>query len=457
MTEAVTAEHLPHVVAWNLTRRCNLACAHCYISAGSWQGTGTDLTTAEVRRIMDEILAMAGAPLFILSGGEPLLRADLEAIAEHATAGGATVVVGTNGTLLSAERIGSLRSAGVQGVAVSVDSLSERYHDRFRHGDGALADTLAAVDRLAEGELDLVVQTTITRGNRAELPALAAWAAERGAVSLNIYFLVATGRAAGMEGLAPAENEAVLEEILALERAYRGRMMVRAKCQPQLMRLAYAAHAAAGDAGNAGNAGNAGDTVSPLLNYATRCPCGVHYCRVTPEGKLTPCPYTPVEAGDLRRQSFADIWERSPVLASLRAGELGGRCGRCEYREVCGGCRARAYAVHGELLAEDPACVYEPAGGPPVAPARTLTYGAAPAAPTLPWTEDARARMARVPGFVRAVVCKRVEGYARERGYAAVTPDVLDEVRREMPVDFSKKLPFFLRRAAAGTGPGKDA
>ncbi|MEX0893779.1 MAG: radical SAM protein [Gemmatimonadota bacterium] len=445
MTEAVTPEHLPHVVAWNLTRRCNLACAHCYISAGSWQGTGTDLTTAEVRRIMDEILAMAGAPLFILSGGEPLLRADLEAIAEHATAGGATVVVGTNGTLLSAERIGSLRSAGVQGVAVSVDSLNERYHDRFRHGDGALADTLAAVDRLAEGELDLVVQTTITRGNRAELPALAAWAAERGAVSLNIYFLVATGRAAGMDGLAPAENEAVLEEILALERAYRGRMMVRAKCQPQLMRLAYAARETAEDA------------VSPLLNYATRCPCGVHYCRVTPEGKLTPCPYTPVEAGDLRSQSFADVWKRSPVLAALRAGELGGRCGRCEYREVCGGCRARGFAVGGDLLAEDPACVYEPAGGPPVTPARTLTYGAAPAAPTLPWTDDARARMARVPGFVRAVVSQRVEGYARERGYASVTPDVLDEVRREMPVDFSKKLPFFLRRAAAGTGPGEDA
>ena len=422
--------HIPHVVAWNLTRRCNLACAHCYIAAGSWHATGDDLSTDECLRIADEILAISPAPMFILSGGEPLLRNDLESLAEHATKRGATVVVGTNGTLLGADRIRALQSSGVTGVAVSIDSLDARYHDRFRHGDGALADTLGAVDRLAEARLDFVVQTTVTRGNRAELPAIAAWAAEHGAVSFNVYFLVATGRGAGMPGLEPHENDQVLEDLVDLERAFRGRMLVRAKCQPQFMRHVYTR-----------------DTDSPLLNYATRCPCGVHYCRITPEGRLTPCPYTPVEAGDLRRQSFAEVWDHSPIFTALRAGELGGRCGRCEYRVVCGGCRARAHAEAGDLMAEDPSCAYQPAGDRPVVqPARTVTYGQAQQPETLPWSDAARTRMARVPGFVRAVVTARVEDFARERGYAEITPEVLDAVRRELPVDFSKRMPFFMRQ-----------
>ena len=125
---------IPHVVAWNLTQRCNLACAHCYIAAGPWHGGGGELTTDECRRIADEILEINPAPLFVLSGGEPLLRDDLETIAAHAARSGATVVVGTNGTGLTDERIASLQESGVTGVAISVDSLSERYHDRFRHG-----------------------------------------------------------------------------------------------------------------------------------------------------------------------------------------------------------------------------------------------------------------------------------------------------------------------------------
>jgi len=326
-------------------------------------------------------------------------------------------------------------------VAVSIDSLDARYHDRFRHGgrheggaaalpaSEALQATLDAVERLRERRLDFVVQTTVTRGNREEIGALAAWAAEVGAVSFNLYFLVATGRAQGMEGLTPAENDDVLGELVSLERAYRGRMMVRSKCQPQLMRHVLQA---------------GGD--SPLLHYATRCPCGVHYCRITPEGKVTPCPYSAEVAGDLRTASFREIWDGSPVFRALRHGELGGRCGRCEYRKVCGGCRARAAAESGDLLAEDPSCAYQPAGDLPVIePVRALTYGA-PAEVRLPWTPEARERLERIPSFVRGVVSERVERFARERGHAAVDLEVMADVRRQMPVDFSKRLPFFLSR-----------
>jgi AdoMet-dependent heme synthase len=208
-------------------------------------------------------------------------------------------------------------------------------------------------------------------------------------------------------------------------------MMVRSKCQPQIMRHVLAA---------------GGD--SPLLNYATRCPCGVQYCRITPEGRLTPCPYLPEVAGDLRTQSFADVWFGSPLLRALRDREPGGKCGSCEYRRVCGGCRARAFALTGDVLGPDDSCAYEPDGGTAVidAPAQ-VRYGAAVAA-AMAWDEDARARMSRVPSFVRGVVMARVEAYARERGAERVTLDLLAEVRSRMPVDFSRRRPFFLETDA---------
>jgi len=418
---------IPHVVAWNLTRRCNLECAHCYIAAGPRESAASELATAECLRIMDELLAVNPAPMLILSGGEPLLRDDLCEIAAYASQRGATVVVGTNGTLLTDERIAALKSAGVRGVAVSIDSLRPTYHDNFRHGKGSLDDTIAALGRLRAQQLDFIIQTTATKGNRAELERVAGWAADQGAVAFNCYFLVATGRGAGLSDLAPAEYEAVLADLARWQRDYRGRMMVRAKCAPHFMRHVHAA-----------------DPESPVLNYETRCPCGTQYCRITPDGKLTPCPYLPEVAGDLRTQSFGDIWRSAPLFRTLREGTLGGKCGRCEYQKLCGGCRARAFALEGDVLAADPSCVYEPAGNVAVIErARDVTYGQE-FQPVLVWTDAARARLERIPSFVRGVVAKRIEDWARERGLHEVTPELLSEIRSAMPVDFSKKRPFFM-------------
>ncbi len=175
--------YTPHIVAWNLTKRCNLACAHCYISAGSWHAADDELSTDQCLRILDEILDVNPNPMLILTGGEPLLRDDLETLAERASARGATVVVGTNGTRLTNERIDSLLAAGVKGVAVSIDSLRPEYHDRFRHGGGALKDTMAAVERCSAHGLDFVIQTTVTTGNRHEIADLARWSAEAAQVS----------------------------------------------------------------------------------------------------------------------------------------------------------------------------------------------------------------------------------------------------------------------------------
>ncbi len=408
---------VPHVVAWNLTRRCNLECAHCYISAGPHESATSELGTAECRRIVDELLAVNPAPLIILSGGEPLLREDLTEIAAYASGKGATVVVGTNGTLLSDERIAALKGAG----------LRPSYHDNFRHGPGSLADTTAALGRLRTQRLDFIVQTTVTKGNRAELEGLAAWSADQGAVAFNCYFLVATGRGAGLSDLSPLDYESVLADLARWQREYRGRMMVRAKCAPHFMRHVHQL-----------------DPESPVLNYETRCPCGTQYCRITPDGKLTPCPYLPEVAGDLRAQTFGEIWRSAPLLRALREGTLGGKCGRCEYRQLCGGCRARAFALEGDVLAADPSCTYEPAPGAAlIERVRDVTYGQE-FQPALVWSGAARARLDRIPSFVRGVVMRRVEDWARERGLREVTPELLTEIRSAMPVDFSKQRPFFV-------------
>ncbi len=418
---------VPHVVAWNLTQRCNLACSHCYISAGPWQPREDELTFEEFERISGEILELSPGAMFVLTGGEPLVRSDLEQIAASAVQQGATAVVGTNGVGLTERRIASLAEAGVTGVAVSIDSLDPQTHNDFRHGNAALEGTLQAIDRLGAAGLDFIVQTTVTPMNKDEVRALAAFSAEKGAVSFNLYFLVETGRGEAVASLNPQENEEVLLELVDLQKEYRGNMLVRSKCQPQLMRHIYER-----------------DPESPLLNYGTRCPCGIQYCRITPDGKLTPCPYLPKVAGDLRVSSFREVWEGSPLFQSLRTGTLEGACGSCEYRGICGGCRARAYARTENVLATDTSCAYEPTGTKPlIQVSDRIRYGEAVEA-DLQWAPAAEARMQRIPSFVRGVVMGRVETFARTQGADVVTVELLDQVRKDMPVDFSKGRPFFL-------------
>jgi hypothetical protein len=151
-------------------------------------------------------------------------------------------------------------------------------------------------------------------------------------------------------------------------------------------------------------------------------------------------------AGDLRAQSFGEIWRSSPLFRQLREGTLGGKCGRCEYRKLCGGCRARAFALEGDVLAADPSCTYEPREGVAIVEPVTVSYGA-DFAPALTWSDAARSRLDRIPSFVRGVVAKRVEDWARERGLHEITPELLTEIRSAMPVDFSKRRPFFVSEA----------
>lgn len=392
---------LPRVVAWNLTTGCNQACAHCYMTAR--RGAGEELALEECKRIADEILALQPSPMFVLSGGEPLTRPDLEELAEHCARAGATVVVGTNGTLLTAARIHSLAAAGVRGFALSVDSLDPSVHDRFRGMPGALARVRAASRRLREAGLPVVIQSTLGAQTRHELQDLAAWAHAEGAFAFNLYLHVETGRGRDLEPLSAQHTEAVLAELAGLERHYRDRMLVRAKCLPQFVRVSYAS-----------------DPDSPVLHQDTRCPAGIWYCRITPDGRLTPCPYLPDSAGDLRERSFEEIWLESPLLRGLREGVEGGRCGRCAFSKSCGGCRARS-AARGRLEGDDPSCPHQPDGEP------------LPRRGPVPWSEAAAARVDRLPAFARDMARGRLEARARREGLERIDEAWLGAVMASLP------------------------
>jgi radical SAM protein with 4Fe4S-binding SPASM domain len=269
----------------------------------------------------------------------------------------------------------------------------------------------------AEG-LDFSVHMSVTDWNAREIPAMIGLAAELGATVLNLFFLVRCGRAEGLSDIAASQYEAILADLVERELGggHPGGPLVRARCAPQYRRLVWER-----------------DPRSPLLGaYAEgSCPAGKHYCRITPEGDVTPSPYLPLAAGNVRERSFADLWRRAPVFADLRSGRLRGRCGACEFSRICGGCRCRAYATHGDYLGEDPACAYEPGahGGVPAEAPAAFTFGLE-VAPELPWSAAAAARLEAIPSFARGMVVKAVESHARATGQPSVTPELMAEARR---------------------------
>lgn len=399
-----TGESRPLVVSWNVTQACNLRCPHCYLGAA--RRSPRELGTAEALALVAEIAAL-GTELLILSGGEPLLRRDLVRLARRASAFGLAVVVGTNGTLLDAAAARRLKEAGVRGVGISLDSLDPAKHDGFRGVRGAWAKALAALDACLAAGLEVALQASVLPFNYEEIPRIAAFARERGALAFNAYFLVCTGRGEKLADITREQHDVLLGELLALQARWAGadqRFMVRAKCAPHLKRLAWERL----------ERGELEPAAAVMLLAGAGCPAGRSYLRIGPEGDVTPCPYLPLALGNVRARSLREIWRDAEPLGRLRRIALGGRCGGCALREHCGGCRARAFARSGDLYGEDPWCT------------RPMTRAAAPSPR---WTEEALAHLARVPAFLRARVMQGVEGYAAARGIARITPQLLAEVR----------------------------
>jgi len=362
----------PRLIFWESTAGCNLACIHCRRTTVVDQLLPQDLTAAEAFSLIDQIAAFA-RPIFVLSGGEPLFRPDIFDIARHAADAGLIVALATNATLVDASTARRISQDGIRRVSVSLDGPDAATHDLFR-GPGAFEQALAGMEHLRAAGVPYQINTTVARHNVGQMPETLHMAKALGAVGLHLFLLVPVGcgvEIAPDQQITPAEYEGVLNWLYDAEQ--QGGIELKATCAPHYFRITRQRQSAARRLGVAAvapdsqrrqeHAGGGGARHAPsAMNAMTKgCLAGSGVCFVSHRGEVFPCGYLPLEAGNVRRQAFRDIWENSPLFAELRDPDrLAGKCGRCEFKQVCGGCRARAYGMTGEHLGEEPFCTYEP-------------------------------------------------------------------------------------------------
>ena len=341
------------LIAWEVTRRCPMSCRHCRGSAVDRDYTG-EMSTEECFRFLDGVAAYA-KPIMILTGGEPMERADIFQIAEYGTHLGLRMVMAPCGLLMDRQSTRRIIASGIQRISLSIDGADRETHDAFRQTAGAFDAVLGAA-RLARDEgLEFQVNTTVTRLNVDQLEQILELAISIGAVGYHPFLLVPTGRGQELADLAidPQEYERVLTWIY--ERSLACPIQIKPTCAPHYYRILRQREK------------EAGRTVSYEthgLNAMTKgCLGGQSFAFVSHTGRVQICGFLDLEAGDIRRAGFdfREIWEHSQLFASLRdPSQYEGKCGICEYLRFCGGCRARAFAVDGNYLAEEPYCVYLP-------------------------------------------------------------------------------------------------
>jgi radical SAM protein with 4Fe4S-binding SPASM domain len=303
-----------------------------------------------------------GRPIFIISGGEPLMRPDIYDIAAYGTEQGLRVAISPNGTLLTPRVVDRLKQAGIRRISVSIDGSTDARHDLVRGTPGAFEAAMEGLAACRELGLDFQLNTTVMRQTRHDLPAIRDLAVRIGAVAWHVFMLVPTGRAEIDDAVSPQEYEAILHEIY--EMTLFSPIPIRVTCGPHFMRVVAQNRRVAQKPPNlvqtrrgshpGGHPGN--------LDRTTRgCLAGDGYCFVSYRGDVMPCGYLPIVAGNVLRESLVDIYANSTLFQALRDLDgFEGKCGVCEFRRVCGGCRARAYSLTGNYLAEEPHCVYQP-------------------------------------------------------------------------------------------------
>lgn len=342
------------LVAWETTRNCNLSCLHCRASATKGPYTG-ELETPAALRLLDQI-AEVGSPIIILTGGEPLLRPDIFEIASYGTEKGLRMVMAPNGTLITKTAAKKLRDAGIKRISISLDGATKESHDSFRGVDGAFEGALRGIELAKEAGIEFQINTTITKTNLDQIPKIQELAIKLEAVAHHIFLLVPTGRGKYIvdQEINAEEYESTLNWFY--DQREKTPLQLKATCAPHYYRILRQ------------RAKKEGKTVSFQthgLDAVTRgCLGGTGFCFISSRGIVQPCGFLQINCGDITQQSFADVWNHSEAFLSLRNFDnLKGKCGRCEFRKVCGGCRARAYEATGDFLAEEPLCSYQPASG----------------------------------------------------------------------------------------------
>jgi putative heme d1 biosynthesis radical SAM protein NirJ2 len=325
------------LVSWNTTNQCNMFCDHCYRDAGAKYDD--ELNTAEAKKLIEEI-KKAGFKIMIFSGGEPLMRKDIYELGSYATQQGLRAVLGTNGSLITPEVAMNLKQAGFMAAGVSLDSMVPKKNDNFRKLENAYDLTVQGMVNLKEAGVPFQIHTTVMDWNVAELEDITDYAVQIGAMAHHVFFLVPTGRGADIEeeALRVAEYEKTLARLM--EKQKHVPIEIKPTCAPQFIRVA--------------------DKKGISTRFSKGCLAGISYCIISPKGDVQPCAYMNIQLGNVRDIPFDKIWSENPVLNELRSMQYGGKCGICDYKERCGGCRARANYYNGSIMAEDSWCLYTP-------------------------------------------------------------------------------------------------
>ncbi|ACV69239.1 heme b synthase [Desulfohalobium retbaense] len=339
------------LIAWEVTRSCNLACKHCRAEAHLDPYPG-ELTTGEAKNLIDTF-PQTGSPIIIFTGGEPLLRPDLFDLVRHAKSKDLRCVMAPNGTLITPDNAREMAESGIERVSISIDGPDSASHDAFRGTPGAFDQAMQGIDYLKAAGIPFQINTTVTRNNMGQFKDIFQLAQRLGAVAWHIFLLVPTGRAADLkeEIITAAEYESVLNWFYDFRKTTD--MQLKATCAPHYHRILRQRAKEEGVEVTFENFG---------LDAVSRgCLGGIGFCFISHTGQVQPCGYLDLDCGQVKQTPFPEIWANSPQFQNLRTPQAyTGKCGVCEYHKVCGGCRARAQTMRGDYLAEEPLCSYTP-------------------------------------------------------------------------------------------------
>lgn len=431
-----------HIISWQLTRRCNLKCEYCYTDSSPLVNTATELSTEECFTIIKELKNTPGIakdPMLILTGGEPLLRKDIFDIVKKAASEDFYVVLGTNGGPLTDDKITRLKPH-VKGISVNIDYVKALRG--FPELNRAVASKMAAVKRLNKHKIPFIINTTIHKENIPQLEDIAQFAFDNGAHSLNFFSLVPTGRGNNLYHTAKSDYDEAIEKILNIKESYKEKLSIITKCAPHINAYIFSKNP---------------ENIR-MFEGSGGCPAAKSYMCITPEGDVLPCPYFPLgaAAGNVRDTKIEYILN-TEIFHQLRERHLKGVCGECEFAYLCSGCRARAYAINGDYLSEDPLCNYTPKGDVKIEEKTIIEKGGTvygieeKANKELIWTTEAEERIKRIPPFVRPMVKMRIESRAKDMNVEVITPEVLAKIRGEVSSihtagKFGIKHPNFIKK-----------
>jgi MoaA/NifB/PqqE/SkfB family radical SAM enzyme len=338
----------PFIAIWEMTRACALACVHCRAAAIPRRDPG-ELTTDEAKALLDRIAAFGDPPpLVVFTGGDPMRRPDVTELVAHGTRRGLVMSLTPSGTAtVTEDRLRALKDAGLARLAVSLDGAGADAHDAFRRVRGSHRNTLRIIERARALGLALQINTTVCRQTVGDLPALVDQVTGFGALLWALFFLIPVGRAQADQALTANEIEEVLQWAADLQA--RVPFGIKTTEAPQYHRVL---------------GGGPPFGSRPRMRAGRAVTDGNGFVFVDHLGNICPSGFLPLPTGNVRRDDLVAVYREHPLFVALRdPARLGGRCGRCEWSARCGGSRARAYALHGDPLAEDPGCAYEPARG----------------------------------------------------------------------------------------------